>query len=41
MTVWFDVCANELRRKETFFVLKTDEGEVKVLIQVKGFKDFK
>ena len=39
MTVWFGVCANEGEKKR-FFVLKTDKGEVKVLIKEKGFKDF-
>ena len=36
--VWCLCCCRE---KETFFVLKTDKGEVKVLIEEKGFKDFK
>ena len=30
-----------IKGKRTFFVLKTDKGEVKVLIEEKGFKDFK
>ena len=28
-------------KRNVFFVLKTDKGEVKVLIEEKGFKDFK
>ena len=40
MTVWFSVCADKGNEK-TFFVLKTNKGEVKVLIEEIGFKDFK
>ena len=40
MTVWFVVYADEGEKKR-FFVLKTDKGEVKVLIEEKGFKYFK
>ena len=29
------------RKRKVFFVLKTDKGAVKVLIEEKGFKDFK
>ena len=32
MTVWFGVCADK-EEKKRFFVLKTDKGEVKVLIE--------
>ena len=39
MTVWFGVSADEGEKKR-FFVLKTDKGEVKVLIEEKGFKGF-
>ena len=40
MTVWFGVCADK-EEKKRFFALKTDKGEVKVLIEEKGFKGFK
>ena len=40
MTVQFGFCADEGEKKR-YFVLKTDKGEVKVLIEEKGFKDFK
>ena len=39
MTVWFGVCADQGEKKR-FFVLKTGKGEVKVLIEEKGFKNF-
>ena len=40
MTVWFGVCADEGEKKR-FFLLKTDKEDIKMLIEEKGFKDFK
>ena len=39
MTVWFGVCAD--KEKETFFELRIEKGEVKVLTEEQGLKDFK
>ena len=36
MTVWFGV--TDEGEKKLFFCIKTDKGEIKVLIEEKGFK---